>query len=307
MLSGTQTNANATTVITELGYLGIGVSSLSQWKAFAAEVLGAEWLEDGATAFLRLDLWHHRIALHEDGSDDLAYIGWRVADDQALTAMTEKLTAAGFKVQQGSAAEAKERQVLGLIKLSSPGGIPTEIFYGPRIDAHKPFHPGRPMFGRFKTGGGGMGHLTVRENSEALSFYRLLGLVGGVEYQVELPGGMVAAPIFMHCNERQHSIGYALGPLPKRCHHIMLEYTDIGDLGLASDIVRQRKIDVTMSLGTHANDGAQSFYMATPSGFSLELGWDVKKPSAQAQYNISDVFGHHIDGQEGYGIGADKP
>lgn len=296
--------------VTELGYVGFGVSDLAKWKEYATEVIGAQWEAQGDTAFLRLDLWHHRIALHQDASDDLLYLGWRVSDADALAAMGDKLRAAGIAFKVGSSEEAAERHVLGLLKLTSPGGVPTEIFYGPEVSAHRPFHPGRPMFGRFKTGDAlGMGHIAIRENGEAESFYHLLGLKGTVEYKVSLPNGMVATPVFMYCNERQHSIAYALGPLSKRCHHFMLEYTDVKDMGQASEIAKKKKIKFSMAIGTHANDGALSFYTETPSGFQLELGWGVEPPPTHIQYYTEDIWGHGVgDGLDegGYGIGADK-
>jgi len=296
--------------VTELGYVGFGISNLKDWKQYATEVMGVEWFEEDDTAYLRLDLWHHRIALHQDASDDLLYVGWRVADAQGLIAVKDKLISSGIDCTVASENEANERRVLGLLKLVSPGGIPTEIFWGPQVDAHKPFHPGRPLFGRFKTGDElGLGHIVLNENAEAESFYRLLGLKGTVEYKVELPGGIIASPVFMYCNERQHSLAFGLGPVPKRCHHLMLEYTDVADMGVSSDNARRNGVEFTMSIGTHANDGALSFYTASPSGWQVELGWGVKPPPKYAQYYTADIFGHGVgkNGEEGgYGLGEDK-
>ena len=296
--------------VTELGYLGFGVSDLEKWKEYATEVVGAEWFEEGDTAYLRFDLWHHRIALHQDGSDDIAYVGWRVSDAESLSAMADKLKAAGIDFKVGTSAEAAQRKVLGLLKLVSPGGIPTEVFWGPQVNAHQPFHPGRPMFGRFKTGENlGFGHVVLREDGAAESFYKTLGLKGTVEYRVELPGGIVATPVFMYCNDRQHSLAYALGPMPKRCHHMMLEYTEFADMGLAHDVAKKKGIEFTMSIGTHANDGALSFYTASPSGWQVELGCGVQPPPKHQQYYVADVFGHGVgkDGDEGgYGLGKDE-
>ena len=295
--------------VTELGYVGFGVSDLAKWKEYATEVVGAQWEHEGDTAYMRLDLWHHRIALHKDDSDDLMYLGWRVTDEAALKAMADKLKAANIAFTIGSKEEAATRRVLGLIKLVSPGGIPTEIFYGPEVHGHRPFHPGRPMFGRFKTGEAlGMGHIAVREDCASESFYHLLGVQGTTEYKVSLPNGMVATPVFMRCNERQHSIAFGFGPLPKRCHHLMLEYTEMPDMGIASEIARKKKIKFAMSIGTHANDGALSFYTESPSGWQVELGWGVQSPPPHIQYYTEDVWGHgvgeNID-EGGYGIGAD--
>ena len=297
-------------IVSELGYLGFGVSDLARWKDYATGVIGAEWIEEAEVAYLRVDLWHHRIALHRDASDDLLYMGWRVSDAAALREMAHRLNAAGIAFSVASAAEAAERRVLGMLKLVSPGGIAQEIFWGPQVDAQRPFHPGRPLFGRFKTGvDSGFGHVAIRETGAAADFYRVLGLKGDVEYKVELPGGVVATPVFMHCNQRQHSIAFGLGPLPKRCHHLMFEYTEVHDLGIASDLARKRRVPFTMSLGTHSNDGALSFYTESPSGWQVELGWDVKPPPLHQQYYVEDIFGHGVGenlDEGGYGISADQ-
>ena len=69
------------TAVTELGYLTLGVSDLEAWKSFAANVLGLEVIDGGAsdTCYLRMDYWHHRVTLVQDGSDDLKVTGLRVA------------------------------------------------------------------------------------------------------------------------------------------------------------------------------------------------------------------------------------
>src|SRR3546814_7560997 len=63
--------------VTELGYLGLSVSDLDAWKSFACGVGGMEYVDEGEgdRAYLRMDKWHHRITLHADGGDDLAYLG----------------------------------------------------------------------------------------------------------------------------------------------------------------------------------------------------------------------------------------
>ncbi len=294
--------------VTELGYLGLTVSDIGAWRAYAAEVAGMEVVDEreGDRIYLRMDSWHHRIALHADGNDDLAYVGWRVADPVEFEAIVERLTAAGIDVSVASEAAARERRVLGLAKLVDPGGIPTEIFYGPQVDTHKPFHPGRPMFGKFLTGSGGLGHCILRQDDveAAAKFYGLLGLRGSEEYHLQLPNGMVAKPYFMHCNDRQHSIAFGLGPMEKRINHMMFEYTELDDLGLAHDIVRARQIDVALQLGKHSNDQALTFYCANPSGWLWEFGWGARKATGQQEYYTRDIFGH---GNEATGYGMDIP
>ena len=275
------------------------------WKAYACGIVGMELVDEGERdrVFLRTDSWHHRITLHVDGGDDLAYMGWRVAGPVELREVAARLEKAGYKFREGTEAEAAERRVLALLKMEDPGGSPTEVFYGPQVDNYKPFHPGRPMFGRFLCGSQGLGHCILRQTdpAKAVEFYQTLGLTGSVEYRLNLPNGMVAQPIFMHVNDRQHSIAFGLGPSAKRINHLMLEYTDLNDLGRAHDLVRKQNIDVALQLGKHANDEALTFYCANPSGWLWELGWGGRRPPAQQEHYVRDLFGHGLE-KGGYGI-----
>lgn len=291
--------------VTELGYMGMSVTNGKAWKEYASEVVGMEVVDEGEKDrfYLRMDHWHHRIVVHVCDRDDLEYLGWRVAGPDELEEMAAKLKKAGYEFKVGTEAEAKERHVLGLLKLNDPSGNPTEIFWGPRVDVGKPFHPGRRMYGRFVTGEEGIGHCILRQedDAKAYQFYRTLGLRGSVEYKLPLPNGMTAQPTFMHCNSRQHSVAFGLGPMPKRINHMMIEYTDLDDLGLAHDIVRKRKLDVAVQLGKHSNDKALTFYHANPSGWLWELGWGAAKSGPQQEYYHGDIFGHGNEA-EGYGM-----
>ncbi len=179
--------------VTELGYVGLGVKSLSEWKRFAADVIGLEVADEGEAGrcYLRMDYWHHRIFLDEDGSDDLSVLGFRVAGAEEFQEMAKQLADAGVKVGIASAADADNRRVLELMTLKDASGYPIEIFHGPQVQADKPFHPGRRMHGRYKTGAGGMGHLIQRQTAgfeKTYAFYRLLGMRGGIEYRIPIPG-----------------------------------------------------------------------------------------------------------------------
>lgn len=291
--------------VTELGYMGISVSNASAWKEYVRDVVGMELVDEGESDrfYLRMDSWHHRIAVHVGDSDDLEYLGWRVDGPEELEAMAAKLEAAGYSFRVGTEAEAAERRVLGLLKLADPGGNPTEIFWGPEHTLGRPFHPGRPMYGRFVTGDQGLGHCLLRQDDDAAAykFYSTLGLRGGVEYHLPLPDGGVGKPIFMHCNDRQHSVAFGLGPMQKRINHLMIEYTELDDLGIAHDLVRQRQIPVAMQLGKHSNDKALTFYHACPSGWLWELGWGGGKAVRQQSYYKADVFGHGVEAS-GFGL-----
>src|ERR1700694_4125593 len=106
--------------VTELSYMGIGVTNPDAWKNFASRIVGMELTEDQERdrCYLRMDYWHHRIILHNDSSDDLMYLGFRVAGAEEFAAMQQQLSAAGIKFRVGSEEEASERHVLEVLKLN---------------------------------------------------------------------------------------------------------------------------------------------------------------------------------------------
>jgi extradiol dioxygenase len=285
------------TTVTQLGYLGLGVSDLGAWKTHATDVLGFEITDDSErdTLYLRMDQHHHRVAVHADGSDDLGYIGWEVKDQAAMQTLAARLEDAGFKVTPGSREDADERRVLDLLRLEDPSGIPTEIYYGPLIE-QRAFQPTRPVSG-FRTGDLGMGHLVVFEHNlpQAVSFYRdLLGMRISDYVHLKTPGGVMEV-VFFHCNPRHHSIAFVGIPTPRRMHHFMVECNTLDDVGTGLDQCSKAGIPAT-SIGKHTNDLMTSFYMRAPSGFQIEYGWggrDVDDTTWQVlDYDAPSVWGH---------------
>nr|AAL07263.1 1,2-dihydroxyhaphthalene dioxygenase [Pseudomonas fluorescens] len=291
--------------VIELGYMGISVKDPDAWKSFAMNMLGLQVLDEGEKDrfYLRMDYWHHRMLVHHGGEDDLEYLGWRVAGKPEFEALGQKLIDAGYKIRVCDKVEAQERMVLGLMKTEDPGGNPTEIFWGPRIDMSNPFHPNRPLHGKFVTGDQGLGHCIVRQTDVAAAhkFYSLLGFRGDVEYRIPLPNGMTAELSFMHCKPRDHSIAFGAMPAAKRLNHLMLEYTHMEDLGYTHQQFVKNEIDIALQLGIHANDKALTFYGATPSGWLIEPGWRGATAIDEAEYYVGDIFGHGVEAP-GYGL-----
>lgn len=284
------------TQITELGYMGIGVKNPDEWKIFATRIMGLELTDEGESDrfYLRMDYWHHRVIVHANGSDDLEYLGFRVAGAEEFREMQHQLSDAGIKFRVGAPEEATERRVLEVMKLSDPAGNPVEIFHGPEVQAHKPFHPGRAMHGRFKTGSGGMGHCILRQDDVAAAhrFYSFLGMRGGVEYKINI-GGKVVMPVFMHCNDRDHTVAFGVGEQKRRINHLMLEVENPDDVGLTYELVRNYKLPVAITPGKHSNDHMYSFYVRNPSGWLWEFGHGARPATFQSEYYVEDMYGHH--------------
>ena len=285
------------TAVTELGYARFGVSDLDAWKTFASEGIGLEVHPDSDEdrLFLRMDQWHHRVILERDRADDLIGIGLRVAGAEEFRAMRSVLEENGISYELASAELARQRCVLELMSLQDPAGNPIELFHGPRIDTHLPFHPGRGMYGKFVTGDGGLGHMIVAHRGlEAVwKFYRLLGMRGGVEYQVDMPGGQPMEIMFMDCGVRDHSLAFGLPPRG-RINHIMFEVDNLDDVFHTYERIKENH-PIVISLGKHANDQMFSFYCASPSGFLVEIGCGARPATYASEYYVRDTYGHQFD------------
>lgn len=263
----------------QLGYLGLEVSDLGAWRGFATDLLGlavGEPRSDGALP-LRMDERAFRIVLSEGARDDVACLGWEVADGAALEAMKKRLASAGVPFQSGSAAEIAARGVREMIVLEDPNGLRTEISHGPALAA-QPFRSSRIGAG-FKTGAMGMGHvlLDVRDCAATERFYRdVLGFRLSDYIDTEFMG-MPLHAVFLHVNARHHSLALASLGGPKRLHHMMLEVNALDDVGATFYRAQDLGVPIALTLGRHPNDRMISFYGVTPAGFLFELGADGRE------------------------------
>ena len=287
--------------VTQLGYLGIGVSDPARWSRFATEVLGLEVNgtdADGST-FLRMDEYHPRFILQPGGDDDLAVVGWEVRDQAALNEIAARLRADGVEVTPATPQEARARCVVEYLKLKDPSGIPTEIYFGPLMTFEHPFKSPRPLSG-FVTGELGMGHIVIRvdDSTKSLRFYRdLLGLrISDFIDMRSRRGGDPISLTFMHCNPRHHSVAFGVIPATKRLMHFMLQCRQVDDVGSTYYLCQDQGVEISGTIGRHTNDHMVSFYLRTPSGFEVEYGWGariVDDATWQVQrHEAPSIWGH---------------
>lgn len=260
--------------VNQLGYLVLDVSNLEAWRDLAASVIGAEERRDEGSGQvrLRLDEHHHRITLRPAKTDAVVAIGWEAPSLRELESVRSKVAEHGLPITEGRREILADRKVEALFGFTDMDGVPLEIYYGPWMD-DVPFRPSRPMSG-FNCGPLGVGHavLVSKDAGKAARFYQdALGFsVTDYIARDELDA------TFLHCNPRHHSLALmneCYGMKSGELNHIMLETRSLEDVGRAYDIVRGRKLPLVLSLGQHSNDRMTSFYMKTPSGFSMEYGW----------------------------------
>ncbi|MEZ5738655.1 MAG: VOC family protein [Burkholderiaceae bacterium] len=286
--------------VTQLGYLGLEVSDLARWQAFATAVLGLEHggTDPDGTSFLRMDEHHHRIALRQGPRDDLALAGWQARNADELRAIAERLGTSGASVTWGNPAEAHQRRVAEFIRLSDPDGIITEVYWGPLVQADRPFHSPRDVAG-FEASDLGLGHivLAVDDYDASMRFYRDgLGLRVSDFIDLDMGGTEATRVAFLHCGPRHHSVAIAQLWAPKRLHHFMLQVRCLRDVGSTLDRCRDEAVPITMELGCHTNDRMVSFYAQTPSGFQVEYGHggrEIDDNTWQVEtYHAASTWGH---------------
>jgi 2,3-dihydroxybiphenyl 1,2-dioxygenase len=282
----------------KLGYLVFEVSDLGAWEKFATEILGlqvARRLDDGGLA-LRMDDHEQRILLTPGPADDLAALGWELANAAELESLAKRLESAGVPVVAGTREEAARRRVDSLVKYTDPGGIPSELFCGPGL-AKEPFASAVVRSG-FVTGNQGLGHAVVsaRSQAESKQFYRdVLGFRLSDHIICDLHGYHVNIAFF-HANPRHHTIAFG-DSQKKRIHHFMIEARSMDDVGLAFDRALRAGVRIINTLGKHPNDKMFSFYAKTPSGFQFEFGWGGREVDdatwEPTTYDHISEWGHH--------------
>jgi 2,3-dihydroxybiphenyl 1,2-dioxygenase len=258
-------------MIDQLAYLAFEVSDLAAWKAFAVDVLGFAISDETDRGFaLRMDDRAARFFIEQGPADDLAAVGWEVADEATLERAAARLRDAGHDVREGTREEAAARAVVRLLVAHDPAGTRVELVFGPERAAP----PATPKLASgFVTGAQGLGHLVLSapDPRATAAFYQdLLGFRLSDRIVTTFYGHPVDLT-FLHTNARHHSLAFG-GPQPKRLHHFLVEVGALDDVGAALDRAIDGAVRIAQMIGRHPNDRMISFYAFTPSGFQFEYG-----------------------------------
>lgn len=302
--------------IKALGYVGFGAPDPKAWLAYGTGIIGAmparavpgeSWgvpmdptsgpaskgtgVAPDGSVYLKFDDRQWRVAIHPSKDNaGVMYMGLEVEDVVALENAVAELKAKGCEAKIGTAEQAYQRAVSGIAYTRDPAGNSIELFYGATED----FKFVSPQKMQFKMGGWGLGHLNllVADLQANKDFYiKVLGfkLTDYITFGPDMSAN------FYHCNGRHHSIGLTrVGPF-NGVHHMMLECESVDDVLRCYERVQDAKIKVTSTLGRHINDNMLSFYMSSPFGFEVEIGFDgvdVSNNWIPRQFVEGDIWGH---------------
>jgi 2,3-dihydroxybiphenyl 1,2-dioxygenase len=285
----------------EVSYIGIEVDDPASYTDFFSHVVGLvpgpptssaalSWTNDAAA---------HRVILEQGPANDAAYVGFEAADDEAFDTISSRLAAAGFELTPGTEQEVTAKRVEQLGHVAAPWGTRIELVTGlERTD--RPFHA--PLVeGGFFTERVGFGHVVFA----ALPFEEAhrflidgLGMGQSDWIETEIMEGVDLEVRFYHCNPRHHTVALARAPfeMPQLLHHIMFETNERDDVGLAFDRAWNSGLPIANGLGRHDNDEMFSFYVVSPGGFQVEIGYGARTItddwSENRRYDRISSWGH---------------
>ena len=285
--------------IHSLGYLVVETTDLPRWRELAVDVLGMAvgTGPDPDALYLRIDDRPYRLVIHPGQTERLVTIGWECRDRETFREVVAQLEAAGAPVKAGSAAEADERRLQEFVTTADPAGTQLEVFHGAAL-----LHDKAPTThgATFVTGPQGMGHVVLPTSNaeESYDFYtKALGFRSRGAFKLPaMPGAEGRSFLrFLSCNERHHTLALAPWPQDNGIIHFMLEVSTLDDVGMALDRLYKRKFPLSSTLGRHTNDNMVSFYVGTPGGFDIELGWEGLRVSEEG-YTAEDITADSIWG-----------
>lgn len=282
-----------------LGYVVVESRRLREWRRFADDGLGlhADMIDGGVLA-LRIDAHQRRIIVRDGSAEDVVAIGWQLRDEPALQLVLARLKTARLDVREVAGAEAAERGVERLWVFDGPKRLRFELFT-------RPLQDDRPLVMQasgFVTGNMGLGHfaMTTREPEAMLRFLQNTFDARLSDTIEDKLNGVSLELSFLRLNERHHSVAIAatrgtrMNPLRTAIHHLNLEARKLDDVAEAYRRLRAMGYAIANAIGQHPNDRELSFYVASPSGFEVELGWNPIVVTAQHEDNWQPRHYHGI-------------
>jgi 3,4-dihydroxy-9,10-secoandrosta-1,3,5(10)-triene-9,17-dione 4,5-dioxygenase len=259
--------------VSELAYVLIDDSDLDRWSTLATDVLGMEALRTEDTLKLKMDWRPWRFAVRRAaGEPGVKRVGWLASSRESFDEIREELI-----VQEAEFSDLNEQTLFNRgadvgVAIQSEDAWVHEVVFGDDFENERRSDGQLP----FVTDDMGLGHILFEVSSTEASDRLFLDVL-----RMSLREDMVTAigvkGHFYGCNPRHHSSAAVANRTEgetTRVMHIMVELNSIDDVGCAFDKAARLNFTARTSLGRHRTDHMLSFYLATPSGFDIEVGWD---------------------------------
>lgn len=287
-----------------LGYILIESTRTDAWRRFAAEGIGFH-VEDHAHTDLamRIDARARRLMVRRGPAEDVVALGWEVDGEDALGLALDRLRVLGITAQRYSGTAASLRGVEEFWSCVGPKRTAIELFTRP-LTTDRPL---RMKASGFVTAAAGLGHIaiTTREPEAMQRFWQEVFDARVSDRIEDHLNGVDMDFTFLRLNERHHSVaiastrGLRLNPLRTSIHHLNLQVASLDDVVEGYRRCRALGYPIANAIGQHPNDKELSFYVQTPSGFEIELGWNPIVVTEEAElhwkprtYRGISLWGH---------------
>lgn len=279
------------------GYAVVTTAKLDEWRRFGSEALGLHMDDHGSSLIsFRVDERERRLIVRRGVEEDFAGLGLEIATREALDIILGRLKSRGVVVRAVEGPEADLRGVERFWSFLGPKRQVIELFVSARNSAA----PLNMLSSGFHTSDGGLCHcaITSREPDAMVEFWKEIFDAKTSDYIEEKISGINLLIAFLRFNERHHSIavartkGVRLDPIAPRIQHMALEAHSIHDVIGAYERCKTMGFKIAMSLGKHTNDGEISFYVVSPSGFEIEMGWDPVRITEDLDWKDGEVKQH---------------
>lgn len=286
----------------KMGYAIVQSKKTSQWKLFLKEGLGLHLGGDsGQLQSWRIDDHEVRLMVEQGPAEDIQTVGYELANESTLHTVMDRLQDRGIAYENINGEEASIRGVDSLIRLKGPKGLTLELF----VHLRKTRAELKMLTSGFITGDAGMGHvaMTSKQPAKVQRFYEEI-FDARLSDRIHQPmtGGVMLDISFLRMNERHHSVaiaatrGLRLDPIRTKVQHMNMEVASMADLANACRRCKDLGFEMAHEIGQHPNDMELSFYVLSPSGFEIELGWDAlavdEKSWRTADYPNISTWGH---------------
>lgn len=286
----------------QMGYAVIESMRLAQWKLFLKQGLGLNLADESESVQrYRIDSRFCRLLVTQGAAEEIQTIGYQVDDEHALACMLARFEARGLTVSKHSGEEAGVRGVDEFHRLLGPKSLVIELY----TNSHDSSQPLDMLSSGFVTGPAGMGHvaMTSRQPVKVQRFYQeFFDARLSDRIHQSMAGGVMLDIAFLRLNERHHSVaiaatrGLRMDPIRTKVQHMNLQVANMDDLSNAFRRCKDLGFEMAHEIGQHPNDLELSFYVITPSGFEMELGWDALAVNeanwTPADYPNISVWGH---------------
>ncbi|EQA46767.1 putative 2,3-dihydroxybiphenyl 1,2-dioxygenase [Leptospira broomii serovar Hurstbridge str. 5399] len=263
----------------KLGYAVIESNRLKEWYSFGKEAIGlhAEFDNDECVCF-RLDKHKKRFLIRKGGTEDFTSLGFQIKDENSLNIILDRLKKRKVTIIPGEAGEAVLRGVKSFWQFVGPKGLNIELFIDPILTET----PLKMSASGFVTEEFGMGHVAMvsKRPEELIEFWKEIFGARISDYIEQKMSGVTLDIVFLRMNPRHHSVAVAatrglhLDPISTRIQHLNIEAKELKDVTGAYLRCKNLGFEIARGIGQHPNDLELSFYVITPSGFELEVGWN---------------------------------